>query len=412
MAKSIGNSQKKRLTLALMPGLIAFSMGQTVLFAVAGPAFREVGLSESQLGLIISAAAAIFVVSSAVWGRIADRWGRRPTVLFGLWTYALVSLAFAAVLHLGINTLVTASAVFTSLLGLRLAYAAFGAGIQPSSVAMMADVSSREERSAAVAVIGAAFGIGMVLGPAAAAGLVGFGMLTPLYAIAGLGFVTAILATGALPKVSPMHSDEHSSERPQGVVFILCATLLLFLALSALQQTMAFHLQDLLLLTGIETARLTGFCFMAIALTTLAMQGGVIQYYKPAPRTLLLTGLPMAVLGFALYGFATAYWQLLLASAVMGIGFGLANPGLSAAASLQAGVAAQGKTAGLMQAMMSSGYVFGPLVSTSLYEIDPGYSVLLAGGSASLALLTLLPFLFGQTNAHRQGEEARDAVAG
>ena len=51
------NSSRKRLTLALMPGLIAFSMGQTVLFAVAGPAFREVGLSESQLGVIISAAA-------------------------------------------------------------------------------------------------------------------------------------------------------------------------------------------------------------------------------------------------------------------------------------------------------------------------------------------------------------------
>jgi MFS family permease len=82
----------KRLITILAPGLIAFSMGQTVLFAIAGPVFREIGLGELQLGIIISAAAIVFVVSSGVWGQISDRWGRRPVMVFGLTTYGFISL--------------------------------------------------------------------------------------------------------------------------------------------------------------------------------------------------------------------------------------------------------------------------------------------------------------------------------
>lgn len=380
---------KRRLTMTLAPGLVAFSMGQTVLFAVAGPAFREVGLSESQLGQIISAAAVIFVFSSAIWGRIADRWGRRPTVIFGLWCYGLISLAFAAVLQLGMAHLLTAGSVFLTLLGLRLLYAGFGGGIQPASVALMADVSSREERASSVALVGAAFGIGMVLGPAAAALLVGFGILVPLYVIAGLGLLAALLATFRLPKVAPIVSEDQGSAEARGLIPLLIGALLVFLAISSMQQTLAFHVQDLLGTDMQDTARLTGFCFMAIAIATLAMQGGVIQVLKPSPRVLLLAGLPIGFVGFLVYAGATSYPGVLLAASLIGIGFGLVNPGLSAAASLRTGVDAQGRTAGLMQAMMSAGYVFGPVTATTLYEIDGQYAVLLALTAIGLAILII-----------------------
>ncbi|MEM7217333.1 MAG: MFS transporter [Pseudomonadota bacterium] len=387
--------QKRRLQWVLLPALITFSMGQTVLFAVAGPAFREAGLAESQLGIVVSAAAVVFVFSSAIWGRIADRWGRRPTVLFGLWSYGLVSICFAAVLQLGIQGVLVTTTVFVGLLLLRLTYAALGAGIQPASVAMMADLSTAQERSAAVAVVGAAFGMGMILGPAAAAALVGFGLLTPLYALAGLGLVTALVAQIALPRIAAVPTAREAAGRPVGLWPILLAAMLVFLAISALQQTMAFNVQDRLQLSSIDAARQAGFCFMAIALMTLLMQGGVIQWLKPSPRSMLLIGLPVGILGFVLYALASAYWQLLAACGVIGIGFGLSNPGLTAAASLRAGPEAQGRTAGLMQAMMSAGYVFGPLTGTALYEVQPLYAPLLAGTAALAALVVLVPTLVG-----------------
>ena len=101
-------------------------MGQTALFAVAGPVFRDVGLSEVQLGRVVSAAAVMFMAASPIWGRLADHWGRRPAILFGLFTYALSSFAFAGVMQLGLAGTWSAGAVFAGLLALLLSYAALG----------------------------------------------------------------------------------------------------------------------------------------------------------------------------------------------------------------------------------------------------------------------------------------------
>ncbi|MEM8767207.1 MAG: MFS transporter, partial [Pseudomonadota bacterium] len=257
----------------------------------------------------------------------------------------------------------------------------------PASVALMADVSSREERASSVALVGAAFGIGMVLGPAAAALLVGFGILVPLYVIAGLGLLTALLASFRLPAVAPQVGEDQGQAEAKGLIPLLIGALLVYLAISSMQQTLAFHVQDLLGTDMQDTARLTGFCFMAIAIATLAMQGGVIQVLKPSPRVLLLVGLPIGFFGFLVYASATSYLGVLFAASLIGIGFGLVNPGLSAAASLRTGVDAQGRTAGLMQAMMSAGYVFGPITATTLYEIDRQYAVLLALTAVGLAIV-------------------------
>ena len=76
--------KSKVATAIIMPALIAFSMGQTVLFAVLGPVARDIGLSELQVGSIISATAVVFVFASPVWGHISDRWGRKKVMVFGL----------------------------------------------------------------------------------------------------------------------------------------------------------------------------------------------------------------------------------------------------------------------------------------------------------------------------------------
>ncbi|MEM1250016.1 MAG: MFS transporter [Acidobacteriota bacterium] len=388
-------ASRRRLILALTPGLIAFSMGQTVLFAIAGPAFREIGLGEAQLGVIISAAALVFVLASGVWGQIADRWGRRPTILFGLLAYTLISLAFAGVLQAGLGQALTPSLVFGLLLFLRMLYAGLGAGVQPASIALMADSSTAAERSSAVAVVGAAFSVGMVLGPATAAALVGFGLLAPLYAIAGLALLGVLLAALLLSSNEhrPAETAIEGSTQRSGFALLLAGALLLYVAMSSVQQTLAFNLQDLLGADGETTARLTGFCFMCIALGTLTMQGVVIQRLRPSAPRLLFFGLPTILLALATYATASGFPQLLLASLFIGFGFGLTTPGLMAAASLLAGAQEQGKIAGLVQATMAGGFIVGPITATYLYQIDRRYAGLLALAATVLALLSIFAWL-------------------
>ncbi|MGB0919807.1 MAG: MFS transporter [Alphaproteobacteria bacterium] len=381
---------KRRTTFLVIAAMAAFSMGQTGLFAVAGPVVREIGMSEVQFGIISSATSLLVMLGSPFWGRRADIWGRRRTLVFSLTAYALTSFLFVGILEMGLNGTTAALTTFWLLLGARLLYGAMGSGIQPASVAAMADRSETGDRSSAVALVGAAFGIGAVLGPASAAFFVDFGILAPLYAIAGLGLFAAI-ANALWFRETPQHILDHSHEGPGGIPYkivipIALIGLLTFCAMAALQQTVGFYVQDSLQVDQATTVRLTGYCFIALAVAIILSQGGVIQLLKPGPTTLLLTGIPILIGGLWLYAQQGDAAYLIGGAGLMGFGFGLVTPGVSALASLSVGLKDQGQVAGWVQVGQSGGFVIGPLGSTLLYQYDPMNAVWFAAACFVLAL--------------------------
>ncbi len=395
-------AQRKSLAV-LMPALIAFSMGQTVLFALAGPVARDIGLTEFQVGMIIASAALVFVIASPIWGRISDRWGRKRVIVFGLTSYGVVSILFALTLRSGLEGMFAAATTFFLLLFLRITYAALGAGIQPASTGFMADVSSAEKRSAAVALIGASFGLGTILGPAAAAALVGFGILAPLYAIAVYGLVMAGLCFLLLDEPARITTAEEKAEdfSIQTILPLLMIAFCVFTVFAIIQQTTAFYVQDFLGADSMTAARMTGYCFMSLAVAALVMQGGVIQALKPRPEILLLTGLPIFLFGLWIYAIAGAFWQILFAMGLMGTGFGLVNPGITAGVSLRTGENTQGRAAGFIQSAASAGFIVGPLLGTGLYQISPTYAILLAAVMLALGLGVSI-FVSTNTNTAEQ----------
>ncbi|MEM9842710.1 MAG: MFS transporter, partial [Pseudomonadota bacterium] len=148
-----------------------------------------------------------------------------------------------------------------------------------------------------------------------------------------------------------------------------------------------------------DAARATGICFVAMAVLTLTSQAGLIQVFKPSPGLLLRVGLPIMLAGILLYAFPASFFDLIIAAAVLGLGFGLVNPGLMAAASMRTSSDNQGAVAGIMQAMMASGYIFGPLTGTALYEISPLMTAAMIAIALSLALAALVPLSLGKVGA-------------
>ncbi len=384
---------KRRTTFLVIAAMAAFSMGQTGLFAVAGPVVRAIGMTEVQFGIISSATSLLVMLGSPFWGRKTDTWGRRRTLVFSLTAYALTSFLFVGFLQMGLNGVTTAMTTFLLLLGARLLYGAMGSGIQPACVAAMADRSETGDRSSAVALVGAAFGIGAVLGPASAAFFVDFGILAPLYAIAGLGLFAAI-ANAFLFRETPQHILDHSHGSPDEddtipykvIIPISLIGLLTFCAMAALQQTVGFYVQDSLGVNQATTVRLTGYCFIALAVSIILSQGGVIQLLKPGPVTLLLTGLPLLLAGLWFYAQQGDATYLIGGAGLMGFGFGLVTPGVSALASLSVGLKDQGQVAGWVQVGQSGGFVIGPVGSTLLYQYDPMNAVWFACVCFVLAL--------------------------
>jgi MFS family permease len=366
------------------------AMGNTALFAAFGPAAREIGLPEYAVGAIVSAAAAMFVIGSIVWGRIADRWGRRNVAVLALSVYSVTSFGFAALLQAGLAGALASGSVFAALMAVRIVYGALGSGLQPAATGYMADISSREERPAAVAEIGAAFGLGTILGPALAASLAGFGVAVPLYAIAGLGLAAALACFLLLPEPRLPAPDTAQSGAPFALGAIaryLIIGFFTFLAVASMQQSTAFFVQDILEADAEAAARASGLCFAALAVAMVAMQAAVIPALKPVPRTLLLAGFPAGLAGLAIFAFGGGYGALVLGCAAMGAGFGLAISGVNAAISLTTGAAAQGQAAGLSQAAASAGFIVGPITATWLYAQEPKLTIALTASAMLLALL-------------------------
>ncbi|MBX3705284.1 MAG: MFS transporter [Pseudomonadales bacterium] len=372
-----GTAPRRRQLAVLVFGLVTTSMANTVLFTVLGPLAREIGLTEIHVGIIVSATGLTFLLSAALWGRLSDRWGRKPVYIVGVCAYALGGAVFARLLGLGLEGVLTGMSAFWALLVFRAGvYATLAGGPQPAASAWVADTTSGAERTAGMALVGASFAIGSILGPAFGGLLAPFGVLTPLYCIAALGVVAALAA--ALVVEEPRDHAARSAARGEPlspfdarILPLLVTSTLTFITIGATQQTAAFYIQDLSGADAAGTMRQVSVAMVAMATGILVAQVGIVQALQPAPRTLFMAGLPLAAVGFLILMTSSEVWQVVVGYALMGLGYGLSNPAVSAAVSLAVDERVQGTAAGYVSSSYAGGFIIGPLLGTGLYRIDP-----------------------------------------
>jgi MFS family permease len=328
-------------------------------------------------------------VASPMWGRRSERVGRKPVLLTGVLGFAAGFAAFGVVAQLGLQHVVSGTPLFALLLLSRAGGGTFSSATIPTAQAYVADVTGREDRTAGMAVIGAAFGLGVIFGPAIGAGLAGISLLAPVYFSAALALANAAFIALRLKEPERRLQSNPPELGPVALKVwpLLVVGVTVSLASVAMEQTIGFYFQDRLALSPRDTARAVGLALVSYGVVAVIAQGFIVRRFRWPPLQLLGSGLPCALLGFVGLIFARRLPGLTMALTLQGFGQGLAVPGVTSAASLGASEDEQGAVAGLNGSAQALGRLLGPVVGTALYQVRPEYPY---GFSALLLALVIV----------------------
>ena len=375
----------------LFLGLFATAAGQAFVFAILPPLGRSVGLDEIRITAIISTSALVFTLVAPFWGRFSDRVGRKPVILIGLMGYCLGSLGFALLFFLAGQGLVTGLSLFVIALIVRSLQAATMSATHPGCTAYAADHTVAQFRIKTLSRLSSANSIGMIMGPVMAGLVAGLGLLAPLVVASILSGLAAVVIAAKLAKgVTPRATQA----QPRRIGYLdarirlyLLSAIGAFTGFALVQQTLAFRLQDMLNLSGIETAQYTGWAMMASAISTLFMQIVIAQRFTGHPIQLVRWGAGLLVIGTLTISLLMSWVSVLISMALIGAGLGLLMPAVAAGASVAVGPEEQGGVSGLVSACPAAGFVLGPISGGFLYQYSPSAA---AWGAAVILIAMLI----------------------
>ncbi|MCB0491265.1 MAG: TCR/Tet family MFS transporter [Cyclobacteriaceae bacterium] len=352
-------------------------------------------------GWLLFAYAFMQFVCAPIVGNLSDQFGRRPILLASLFGFGIdyLFMAFAP----------TLAWLF---LGRTLA-GIMGASFTTAS-AYIADVSTPEKRAQNFGIIGAAFGLGFIIGPLIG-GLIGaYGTRIPFFVAAGLTLVNWLYGFFILPEsLSPDNRRKFEWKRanPVGslqaikrfpvIMGMVVSLVLVYISSHAVQTNWSYY--------TIEKfqwdERMIGISLAVVGIVFAIVQGGLIRVIIPklGQERSVYMGLGMYAIGYFLYAFATQSWMMFAITIPYCLG-GIAGPALQGIISNQVPANAQGELQGGLTSLMSITMIVGPLLMTQIFyfftRVDapvylPGAPMILGG------VLTVISALLARRSLKR-----------
>lgn len=387
---------QRRSAMFLLFGIVLLIMiGFSVLFPVEPYYVKQFGADAGTMGWITAIYSLMQFIFAPLWGRLSDRIGRRPVLMIGLLGYIIGQTFFGLATSLWM------------LFAARAIAGMLSAAALPTAQAYMADITPPEERARAMGITGAAFGLGVIIGPAMGGILGNIRLALPFFVSAGLATIALIGVIFLLPESLSMAVREAAANKPAQsrwaaftweTAALYAVTFVLSLGQSGMEVTFGFLAGERLHLNPNQT----GLVFMVMGVVATFVQGFLVGKAQKKIGESWMTIVGMAVGAIGMYALAVGSTTLAatLAICVLAIGTSLARPANSALISRRAKVG-QGVAIGLMGSFDSLGRIGGPILGGYLYK--QGMSLpYVSGGS-----LFLLALVIAATWARSAGTLAR-----
>jgi len=315
-------------------------------------------------GWLLLAYATMQFVFAPVMGGLSDRYGRRRVLLCSLFGFGIdyLFLAFAP----------TIAWLFVG----RVVAGITGASFTTAS-AYIADISTPEKRAQNFGMLGAAFGLGFIIGPALGGQLAVFGPRVPFIAAAGLTLVNWVYGYFILPESLPAHLRrpfEWKRANPLGslmhlrkypaVAGLILSLVLIYIAVHAVQSTWTYYNME----KFHWDEKWVGYSLAFVGLMIAIVQAGLIRVIIPklGQSKSLYTGLFLYSIGMLLFGLATQGWMMFAFTVVYCLG-GIAGPALQGIISSHVPANEQGELQGALTSLMSVTSIIGPPLMTNLF---------------------------------------------
>jgi DHA1 family multidrug resistance protein-like MFS transporter len=378
--------------------LVVVMLGYGMVIPIFPFYIEKLGASGSHYGLLVATYALMEFLFGPLWGSLSDRTGRKPILVLGVLGNGLTLLLF------GLSTRLWMLFVARALAGV------LSSATVPAALAYISDTTSEHDRGGGMGFLGAAMGLGVILGPGLGGWLAATSLSTPFYVAAGLSLVAVLLVASLLRESLPAGARQQAEGKVQTVQFgrlwralwspIGILLFMLFLV--------SFGLINFESIFGLYAAQKFGYGPERVG--TILMVIGVVSTVGKATligplarwwgeARIIKVSLFASSVGFVVLLLANTYPTILLATGLFILSKTLLRTAVLSLISKRTTVG-HGAAMGLGNSFISLGRIAGPIWAGAVFDVNVNYPYL------SGALIMFVGFLVGLARVSQAGKEA------
>lgn len=363
-------NQRKNLYI-LAFSLVVVMLGFGIVIPIMPFYVERLGAGGTELGLLVACYAVMRLICGPIWGSLSDRVGRKPILMIGVFGYGITMILF------GLATNLWMLFVFRTLSGI------LSSATSPTTMAYIGDSTPEKERGQGMGILGAAVGVGTIIGPGLGGLLAGENLSAPFFIAGGMSFIALLLIWLFLPESLPVVTRQGAGKKKRLLTREMwhatsssIGSLLFMAFLASFGLTAFFGIFGLYALQKYNAGpEAVGGIMMVFGLVTALAQGLLVGPLTSlwGETRVIRAGLVATAAGFLLIALSNTFITFLIAIGLFTLAIAVLTPAISALTS-RLTTLEQGLTMGLSNAAQSLGRIAGPLLGGIAFDINIEYS--------------------------------------